>query len=37
VPPSGSPGRVAAYGIAVALPLAIMVIGASVGLPEFAF
>jgi signal transduction histidine kinase len=37
VPSSASRSRVAAYGIAVALPLAIMVFGAAVGLPEFAF
>ena len=29
--------QIAAYGIAVAVPLAIMVVGAVVGLPEFAF
>lgn len=35
--PSSLPGRLTAYGIAVALPLAIIVMGATVGLPEFAF
>lgn len=37
LPPSISRERLAAYGIAIALPLAIIIVGAAIGLPEFVF